>query len=564
LFGRNSMPCMVFEYGCLLPTAGEEAMLEQIKERSRLWNKLVEIEQAYREKVRNELAVPNDRSAELAAELSSIREEIKGKRKASRTSKVDVSDLQKQAKAIKEELAQVRAEVKEEKKRIAKEKRGRLDELEAERRKLQKEAQQESNLYWCNYDDVINAYQVARQRAMREGKRLRFHRFDGTGKVFVRWQKGLSIEALSSDTRLQIEPVPEGAWYSPKRSDRRKLARTKVRIRVNSEGRKPVWLELPMVMHRPLPDKSVIRNAAVIRERIGDKFRYKLVITVAFEPMPHKPVGEGAVGIDLGWRNVEGGLRVAYWKDEDGNGEALVLPNRLVSQFKKVDELKSIRDQHFNDAKNVLTLWMTGKNLPEWLKQETATLSQWRGKGRLVMLTRKWQENRFSGDQEMVAYLEEWIKRDRHLWDWETNLQDQVGRHRREIYRKFASEIVKKYARIFLEKFNLRAVSQKKSPEEGTKGSTPVDRQRTIASVSILRQAIGNAATREGVDVAYVPSRNTTIECHVCGHTENFDAAGHIMHTCTKCSNVWDQDENAAIIILKRGLSQMEGNIKQK
>lgn len=359
MFGRNSMPCMVFEYGCLLPTAGEEAMLEQIKERSRLWNKLVEIEQAYREKVRNELAVPNDRSAELAAELSSIREEIKGKRKASRTSKVDVSDLQKQAKAIKEELAQVRAEVKEEKKRIAKEKRGRLDELEAERRKLQKEAQQESNLYWCNYDDVINAYQVARQRAMREGKRLRFHRFDGTGKVFVRWQKGLSIEALSSDTRLQIEPVPEGAWYSPKRSDRRKLARTKVRIRVNSEGRKPVWLELPMVMHRPLPDKGVIRNAAVIRERIGDKFRYKLVITVAFEPMPHKPVGEGAVGIDLGWRNVEGGLRVAYWKDEDGNGEALVLPNRLVSQFKKVDELKSIRDQHFNDAKNVLTLWMT-------------------------------------------------------------------------------------------------------------------------------------------------------------------------------------------------------------
>ena len=173
----------------------------------------------------------------------------------------------------------------------------------------------------------------------------------------------------------------------------------------------------------------------------------------------------------------------------------------------------------------------------------------------MVMLTRKWLENRFSGDQEVVAYLEEWLKRERHLWDYEANLQDQVGRHRREIYRIFAAEIAKKYDHVFMEDFDLRGVLRKKKPESGTGGSTPPDRQRTIASVSTLRQAIENACRREGVEVARVPPMHSTTECHVCGHVEKFDAAGHIMRTCPKCHSIWDQDENAAIVILNRGLS---------
>lgn len=567
MFGRESKPCKVFEYGCLVPISGEDVMLEQIQGRIRFWNKLVEIERAHRQVVRDELAVANDRSPQVAAELDAVREEIKRQKKASRTGKVDVSDLQEKAKVLKKELTQAMAKAKEQKKRIAEENRERLNEIEAERRKLQKEAQHESKLYWGNYDDIITSYQAARQRAMREGKELKFHRMDGTGKVSIRWSKGLPVEKVfKGDTYLQIDMVPEGAWYSEKRSERRKLARTKVRIRVGSKSpaRAPVWLELPMVMHRPLPENGIIRNAAVIRERVGDKFRYKLVITIAFEPVCHKPQGKGAVGIDLGWRRVEGGLRVAYWKDEAGRGGALVLPNRVFSQFEKIDDLKSIREQHFNNAKNVLQTWMVDKKLPDWLKEDTATLSQWRGKGSMVMLIRKWRENRFPGDQEIFAYLEEWVKRDRHLWDWEVNLQDQLGRHRREIYRIFAAEIAKRYDSVFLEDFDLRAVSRKKKPESGTGGSNPPDRQRVIASVSTLRQAIENACRREGVEVMRVQSMHSTTECHICGTIEKFDAAGHIMRTCPKCHNIWDQDENAATVILQRGLSQLGAVLEQK
>jgi len=467
---------------------------------------------------------------------------------------------------LKEELAQARAKAKEEKKRIAEENRARLDEIEAGRQKLQKEAQHQSGLYWCNYDDVIASYQIARQKAMKSGGELKFRRWDGAGKIFVRWQYGLPVSKLfdCKDTKLQIEPVPEAAWYSEKRSERRKLAQTIVRIRAASEKRQPVWLELPMVMHRPLPENGIIRNAAAIRERVGDSYRYKLVITVAFEPARRKPAGRGAVGIDVGWRRVQGGLRVAYWKDESGEGGTLALPDRLTSQFEKVNDLKSIRDQHFDDARAVLGAWLADKSLPDWLKEDTATLAQWRGKMRLAKLVEKWRENRFSGDQEIFAYLDEWEKRDKHLWGWEANLRDRIGRHRREVYRIFAAEITRKYERVFLEDFDLRQVSRKKKAEAGTKGSTLADHNRTIASVSTLRLAIENACRREGVTAIRVPSAHSTTECHACGHVEKFDAAGHIFRTCPKCKEIWDQDENAAINILRRGLSQMEVVSAQK
>ena len=113
--------------------------------------------------------------------------------------------------------------------------------LETERRLAVKQAQADSDLYWCNYDDTIAGYEIARRRALREGRELRFHGWDGTGKVTVRYQQGLPVaEAQGADRRLQFDPVDPLAWASPRRSERRKLARSKVRIRVGSQGRQPV------------------------------------------------------------------------------------------------------------------------------------------------------------------------------------------------------------------------------------------------------------------------------------------------------------------------------------
>jgi transposase len=44
----------------------------------------------------------------------------------------------------------------------------------------------------------------------------------------------------------------------------------------------------------------------------------------------------------------------------------------------------------------------------------------------------------------------------------------------------------------------------------------------------------------------------STIDCHACGHREKFDASVQVWHTCPACGELWDQDCNAARVILNR------------
>ena len=575
MFGHESKPCMVYEYGCLTPIDGEEEMFAETKRRNDFWNKLVEIEKNYRERVKEILTVPDNPVLALRDERTRLRAEIKSRRKTERSGQVNISDLKDRIKEINKTLSlfseEDRRKAKETRKKVIEANRHQLKEIDSERKSAVKQAQHGSGLYWCNSNDVIASYDTARKRAMKEGTELKFHRWTGEGKAFVRYQYGLPVQdVFGNDTRLQIDPVNSDAWDHPVRSVRRKAARTKVRLRVTSENRNPVWVELPMVMHRPLPAESEIRSAAVIREQVGRKYRYKLVVTVTVNRTKIRHDGD-VVGIDIGWRLIENyepeatavfkslckpagpGLRVAYWNDGEKSGQ-LVLPPRILAAFNKLKDLKSIRDTHFNEVKETLSAWLVNKDIPDWLVETTKFLASWRSQGRIVQLTKTWRKNRFNGDEDIVETLEHWLSRENHLYDWEANLRDQVQRWRREGYRKFAAQIACKYKRVVMEDFDLRRVSKKPEAEEGTLGSRPQDWQRVIAAVSELRLAIENACRREGTEFIQVESQQSTTECHKCGHVERFDAANHLYHTCSNCGNLHDQDYNASIVLRKRAV----------
>ncbi len=52
------------------------------------------------------------------------------------------------------------------------------------------------------------------------------------------------------------------------------------------------------------------------------------------------------MALDLGWRLLPEGLRVAYWEDEQGEHGQLLLEPAVLWQFSKLNDLKSIQDQH--------------------------------------------------------------------------------------------------------------------------------------------------------------------------------------------------------------------------
>jgi len=555
MYGRESQPCMAYEYGCLAPTSGEDAMIKEMRDRNNLWNALVEIERNHQAKVRQILTVPDDPTVPIKREISEIEAEIKNARQKARSGKVDVDTLKSKLKGLRAELKEARARAREERRQLLEAVRPALQELDRQRTAAVKDAVNASQLYWCNKEDVLNSYDAARRKAMKLGVDLRFHRWTGRGKVFVRYQNGLPVQdVFGSDTRLQIAPVPQEAWDSSSRSARRKLSKTVARLRVTSDSnRRPVWIELPMVMHRPLPPGGKIRSAAVVRERVGRRFRYKLVViaTIPERDIKAKPPA-GAIAIDIGWRAVEGGLRVAYWADDGGNHGTLVLEQAILDRFATLRNLDSIRDKNFEEAKTALKEWLSGRAVPGWLGEETASLAAWRSQGRLTGLVYRWRENRFEGDGDIVQTLESWLIKENHLYDWEANLRDKVRRRRREEYRKFAAWVARNYGRVIMEDFDLRRVVRKPLPEDGTGGSQPRDWHRTIAAVSELRLAVESACRREGVAVTRAEAPYTTQRCHACGHTEKWDAAAQIFHTCPSCGAVYDQDYNAARVMLQQ------------
>ncbi|GIV82867.1 MAG: hypothetical protein KatS3mg051_2221 [Anaerolineae bacterium] len=68
---------------------------------------------------------------------------------------------------------------------------------------------------------------------------------------------------------------------------------------------------------------------------------------------------------------------------------------------------------------------------------------------------------------------------------------------------------------------------------------------RMIAGVGILRQIVEMTCLREGVAVVRAPAQYTTLDCHLDGTRDRFDAIEEISHRWP-CGHVWDQDFNAA------------------
>lgn len=71
----------------------------------------------------------------------------------------------------------------------------RLEELELRRRAAVKEAGKEAAMWWAHSELVTNAFDVARAKALKTNAELRFHRFDGEGRIGVRSSQGIVLSS---------------------------------------------------------------------------------------------------------------------------------------------------------------------------------------------------------------------------------------------------------------------------------------------------------------------------------------------------------------------------------
>ena len=503
------MTYTVYEYGIKRIVAGEEYLLDQLRERHRYWNALVQIEREFRLELDQLYDLIYD-----ACDGDADRAEAEGK-----------SD---EAKAIIHSANQRRVQAV-------------------------RQARGETNLYWGTYLDVEGAYRAQRRK---KGRQLKVHRATPEGAISV-WPsnggKNLPIAAIwGRDSMLQLEPPAE-----PNPRSRRGNSRTTGRLRAGSQQRKPLYVEFQVTLHRPLPTAGILRHASLVRRKLASHYEHTLVITVEI-PEAEVATRQGvvrlserpAVGIDLGWRLFPEHVRVGYLADSLGHVKALCIPRRILGAQEKCDDLKGIRDHRFNEVRPAV--WAFRQAMadysPGWFLEATRTLSNWRSQGRLAGLVLQWRHLRFPGDEAIYQEVEEWRVWDKHLWEWEANQRNKANRHRREIFRNLAAQLSATYGAIFLEEFNLADMAQEDDAPQGAR------RSRARAAAGEFRRILEGTAAREGITVLRVPAAFTTRDCHHCEGRCDFDAQAELSHTCEWCGRRWDQDENAAKNLLKSGI----------
>lgn len=548
-------------YGCLPPVEGMDAIRAQMRLAHIYRNGLVEIERKRRADVEAALRQDPDVAAAAAAvdaleqRAEELRQAIRNRRQRARADvpadeeKAALTPLWPQLKAAREPWKAARkAALETEPIKAA------LAEINQANQDEQKALRATSGLYWGTYLTVEQGMMRARQSPTPP----RFESWTGDGTLAVQCQHGLPVADLFSgrDTRLRLDPVDLDTLQYGTRGERRRAGRTKLWFRVGSEGREPVWAVLPMILHRPLPKDGKIKWAHLIRTKVGPGERWDVQFTVETpDPITLPKTGSGAAGIDVGWRLVADGLRVAYLADDADQQEELVLPAAVLGAFAKVEDLRSIRDQAFNETRARLAEFMRAGPMPEWLQSATTHLHAWRSPDRLARLVRTWQDRRYEGDETVYTTLEAWRYHDFHLSEYEANLREQVHRRRQDLYRVWAARIAERYAVVVLEKFDLRRMARQKPAEDGVEEHQEARHQRRIAAVSTLRQCLREACAKRGALVLEAPAEYTTQKCHVCGRAPGdgkrppvplWDAAPQIMHTCARCGKLWDQDFNAA------------------
>jgi hypothetical protein len=427
---------------------------------------------------------------------------------------------------------------------------------------LRKGARGESGCYWGSYLLQENAMEASQKMPLYDKTMPNDPRFKSASKraqFGVLIQNGITVKELfaGASSKIRIDAPCEEAAHSGKRRDRRHHA-GKIHLRIASDDNaKPVWVSWPIIMHRPIPEGSLIKSAVVTRSTIGPRTQWSLALSVDVPDELARGCGEGAVAIDIGWRIIGNDLRVATWRDQEGHTGDLRLSEKVIKQLRKPEELRSTRDQNFDAARDKLGAWIKAQlelgAIPAWLLDRAKSIAQWRSQDRLAAVALFWKTNRFDGDTDAYEALEGWRYHDWHLWKWETSQRIKALRHRREIYRIFAADLSRRYSTLIVEDFDLSKMS-KKQPTEGVGENQNARSNRFLAATSELRIVLSDAFHARGGEMIKVGAMATTIECHVCHHVETFDKASSVDRAdpCPKCGAQWDQDVNAAINLLAR------------
>jgi hypothetical protein len=541
------MPTRAYQYGSLPPSYWPREAEDEIVEQQTFWNQLVAIEHAYQASKRAlwasldpRIAADQHRESALAALLNDLYSEAKAIRKDARA-RVETPEISARIDVAKTKQHEIWSRLKTVRAATLRAHPQAFDDLNQERHEQLTAARRQTPLWWGNYNAVEASFDAA-TRWLGPGENLRAREgLQPRGRLTNQIQGGLrwSDFVTLGHAQVRLGPAP-GLTNGRQRRQWRVLSLT---VRTNPDKRRSdpdyrVMVTLPVCLHRPIPDDAIIKTVIVTRERrflwphLGDDephlnhWKWHVVFVVV-EPETETQLGIVA-GVDIGWRKLQDGIRVATICGADGSRRHYIVPLTWIDDRQRQAERLGILRKNFNSQ-------LTAR--PDLVNSEHPRVSD--------LVKASWQV----GDPA----LDEWRRNDRRERYSVNNRITRLNRQRQHLYRIWAKEIAERFGTVAIDGDGIKEMAETKMPR-------PMARQRTLCAVAELVTEISRAVKAGGGTVLKVKGRSTQ-RCHRCGHINNLTRQQRLdlIWRCRGCGQSWDQDINAAINLLNFAAGKASG-----
>lgn len=429
----------------------------------------------------------------------------------------------------------------------------------------------DAGMYWANYNATRDRHLVA-VKAVKAARRagqpsdLRFRRWTGEGTLVVQLQRQaghpprtpatIADESGRWHNVAQLTPAhdPE-MWGKLSRAQQRRIRLGRLKFRVGA-GDEAGWVDLPVIVHRPIPPDADICMMEITRRRLGSRMLVHVSVVVRIPDVPARTEGN-VVAMHIGWRALpDGEIRVAVLTGpatavpEDIAGVVrrhgawfeVVIPAWWRDQIDYVQSIASIRGKNLDGIKAWLLEWLVAN--PNHSIGGIETIDRWRSPARFAALTLRIRADD-SLQIEVREQLEAWRRQDRHLWDLEANLRDKVIARRNDAFAKVAAWALEDAAVLSVDSFKITALARRPDiTQEDSEAHRRARANRVLAAPGILRGKMVDGSHKRGV---YVQTVDGTIAAtHArCGNTlERAEREESVMVRCPDCDKMVDQDAN--------------------
>lgn len=302
-----------------------------------------------------------------------------------------------------------------------------------------------------------------------------------------------------------------------------------------------------MVMHREIPEGFLIKEVVVTRKKLGLEWKWQVIFLctrIISSIASSNDKSERVCAIDIGWRRVSEGVRIATTVSKEGELNFYYLPEILLDSFRFLDELRTRRKKMLFDITSYIKNLDVSESPDEVRSQILLINNLPRDNAREIFnLVLIWHKH-ISFEPECFGKILQWTRDDKKSYIWQVNHRRRIMGRRIDLYHNIARKIISNSTTVIINKIEV-ALLIKKFYAKRVEGGFPIRAHwyRSVVAPSELRRIIEHQCKKSEVLIKY-SNKNFNVSCPTCGSDKRTSRPEDIKVACLHCGSTWDPDVN--------------------